>query len=132
MTAVAPFRRKLPGHAARSGIYEEIVFHRGVVIHSGWGMTGPVTQTIQTESKYWCPLVKLIGDTYAYWCRNCQITVWEQELIMRARAGRDSDGEYSRSPRANEQKCPFCYKLIVPLQPGDKVRVHYRFAENGS
>jgi Zn finger protein HypA/HybF involved in hydrogenase expression len=93
-------------------------------------MCGPVTQTIETDSKL-VPLVKLIGDTYAYWCRKCGQTIYEQELILRAKVGTDCDGQYVKSSKVTEQKCPFCYGPIQPLQPGDKVRVHYRFDQNG-
>lgn len=130
MSALASVRRALPGLAWRKAINDSPVFLKGRVIHSGWGLTGPVTQTIETESKL-IPLVKLIGDTYAYWCKRCGTTIWEQEIIMRSKAGPDADGHYTRSGKITEQKCPYCYGLIQPLQPGDKVRCHYRFSPEG-
>ena len=125
-------RRKLPGFAQRKAINDEVIFVKGRVLHSGWGMTGPVTQTIQTDAKLY-PLVKLIGDTYAYWCRRCFATIFEQELQLRAMvSNEDGTREYVRSGKVNEQKCPHCLGPIAPLQPGDKVRCHYRFAEDGT
>jgi hypothetical protein len=131
-TVWANLRRKFPGWAWRkNNANNDVQFLKGRVIHAGWGMTGPVTQTIETESKF-IPLVKLIGDTYAYWCNACGVTVYEQELILRARAGADCDiAHYVKSAKVTEQKCPFCYNPIRPLQRGDKVLVHYRFDQNG-
>lgn len=130
MSAIVLPTRKLPGLAWRVGVFNDVMWLKGRVIHAGWGLTGPVTQTIETESKL-IPLVKLIGDTYTYWCPQCYTTIFEQELILRSKAGRDCDGEYIRSGKISEQKCPFCYGPILPLQPGDRVRCHYRFDQEG-
>jgi len=131
LPAAQSFKRILPGHAWRVGIHNDVQFLRGRVIHSGWGLTGPVTQTIETEAKIYMPLVKLIGDTYAYWCPRCFTTIFEQEIILRAKVGRDEDCEYVRSAKVTDQKCPYCYSRIQPLQPGDKVRCHFRFDQEG-
>jgi hypothetical protein len=151
-TQAAPFpKRKLPGLCLRHGLRDEIVFVFGEVLHSGWGRTGPVTQTIQTPHKEWLPdgKIKLIGETYAYWCPNCFKTIWEQEMMMRRAIQReddqsrplivDADGRigqefqfsHARSGSVRNQRCPFCEGLISPLQPGDRVRCHYRFSEKG-
>lgn len=116
----AGFTRKLPGYAQRNS-NDEVVFLKGRVIHAGWGHTGPVTQTIETDSKI-MPLVKLIGDTYAYWCRNCLKTIWEQELRIIPGV---------RSALVTGQLCPFCEQQIAPLEPGCVVRCHYRFHKEG-
>lgn len=127
MTGYLP-KRKLPGLAWRkqgwSEWNNEVAFVRGVVLHAGWGLTGPVTQTIQTDSKFLPDgKVKLIGETYAYWCEKCFATIWEQELMM---AGSIRPGN------VRQQFCPHCGSNIQPLQPGTKVYCHYRFSPKGS
>jgi hypothetical protein len=126
--------RKLPGYAWRKpNKGNDVVFLKGYVLHSGWGQTGPVTQTIQTDSKM-IPLVKLIGDSYAYWCSKCSATIWQQELIMAAAHVDPITGEKVHHFLPNSvtgQKCPFCMAPISPLQPGDKVKCHYRFSDLG-
>lgn len=125
MTGFIPtIRRKLPGLAWRKPANDDLITLKGRVIHTGWGLTGPVTQTIETDSKL-VPLVKLIGSTYAYFCGNCSKTIWEQELQL-------LQGDGIRSALVNGQRCPFCESFILPLQPGDKVRCHYRFSPSGN
>lgn len=103
---------------------KDVIFHRGVVKHTSWGQTGSLTQIIETETKSIGTngFIKLIGETYAYWCAKCHATVWEQELNML---------QPMRSGDVTKQRCPFCESPMNPLQPGDKVRVHYRFHPEG-
>ena len=123
MTPALNFIRKLPGLAWRkNNTNNDVVFLKGRILHAGWGQTGSVTQTIETDSKL-VPLVKLVGDTYAYWCAACSKTIWEQELILHSPM---------RTADITRQKCCYCEGPISPLQPGDKVRVHYRFSPKGN
>ncbi len=122
---LSTIKRILPGYSwKKPNATQDVIFLKGRVLHAGWGQTGSVTQTIETDSKL-VPLVKLIGDTYAYWCGNCKATIWEQELIEH----RSKVQHWSAS--VTEQKCPYCTGPISPLQPGDKVRLHYRFSPKG-
>ncbi|MFZ1005570.1 MAG: hypothetical protein WAN65_01955 [Candidatus Sulfotelmatobacter sp.] len=121
MTPAAPRRIKLPGFSWKKKANEnEVLFLKGRIRSSGWGQLGSGVQVIETDSKLQ-PIVKLVGDTYAYFCPNCQRTVWEQELIQRGG---------HRSASITGQVC-LCGARISPLQPGDKVRVHYRFHPEG-
>jgi len=122
MTATHPFTRKLPGVAWRwSQENKGIMFFRGVVKHTSWGQTGSLSQILLLDSKLVGTggYIKLIADTYVYWCPACQLTVWEQELnaFMPMRSG-----------SVERQHCPFCTGRISPLQPGDKIRAHFRFS----
>lgn len=103
-------KRTLPGHALRDG-KKNIVYHRGHVIYSSVRV-----QYVETDSKPH-PLVYLIGDTYAYYCKNpsCGAMVYEQEVM-----------------KMGARKCPFCSAPIEQLQRGQKVRLHFRFASDGS
>jgi len=125
-TLLSKIKRILPGLAWRhSHKQEEVMFFKGIVKSSSWGQTGSLTQTILLDSKLVGAggYIKLIADTYAYWCPNCKATIWEQELNEHAPM---------RSGSVSEQKCPYCAGPISPLQPGDKVRAHYRFSPKGN
>ena len=74
--------------------------------------------------------VKLMGDSYAHFCSNCSRTI-------------PGNVTYRRPPEAIEHKgqlipirffCPYCGPdhMLRMLRPGDKLRLHYRFAEDGS
>lgn len=120
--SLAGIVRKLPGLCwKKDNSTNDVIFLKGRILHAGWGQTGSVTQTVETDSKL-VPLVKLIGESYAYWCGTCQATIWEQELIMHCPL---------RSGAIEKQRCPYCKGPISPLQPGDRVRVHYRFSPEG-
>jgi hypothetical protein len=54
--------------------------------------------------------LRLIGETYIYWCPKCQTNVWEVERL--------------RSRGA----CPHCSQGLWALQAGDRVRLHYRIS----
>lgn len=114
------FRRKLPGYCLRDQ-NNEVVFIRGRVIHSGWGRLGPSTQAIETDSKL-VGLVHLVGHNYIYWCESCKLTIFEQEIML-TRQVRSSD--------IARQRCVFCEGPMLPVQRGQKVRLHYRWAKNG-
>jgi hypothetical protein len=107
-------KRKLPGLAGKSPS-GDIHFLKGVVIYSS-----PRVQAVRTDSKIY-ELIHLIGDTYLYTCSNCVISVWEQELQMQKRV----------SPFA-KKACPMCGGPVEPVQKGDKVRLHYRYAKDAS
>lgn len=121
---VAPgqlFRRKLPGHAWKRND-GEIIFIRGTVVHAGWGKLGSSTQFIETDSKL-VGCAQLIGHNYIYWCPRCSLTIYEQEMLITNQV---------RSARVDKQRCMFCEGPILPVQPGAKVRLHYRFAANAA
>lgn len=115
------FRRKLPGHAHRNKD-GEVAFIKGRVVHSGWGKLGSTSQIIETDSPIQ-PYVKLVGHTYIYWCPHCKLTIFEQEYLLTGTI---------RSSDPAKQKCPFFGCPITPVQPGTRVRCHYRFSKNGT
>jgi hypothetical protein len=119
-TLLAGVKRKLPGYAILRPNSNEPWFHKGVVEHTSWGQTGSLSQKVAIESKLLGTngYITLIGETYAYFCESCKVTVWEQEMNALTPM---------RSGSVTAQRCPFCEGPISPLQPGDKVRVHYRF-----
>lgn len=134
--AVEQLRRVLPGFVWRLRS-DEIAYVYGWVHYSQWGMTGPVSQTIETKSQFQ-PVIKLIGDTFAYWCPGNHpmigegpTTIYEQELILRGQSPEAAAGHYVRSAKVTEQVCPYCNGRIRPLQHGDKVRCHFRFDAEG-
>ena len=113
-------RVRLPGYAHRK-LDGEPQWIYGHVHFSDWGNTGPVSQTIETNSRLY-PVIKLIGATFAYWCSGCTATVWEEEIILKGGI---------RHGDVRKQICPRCGGSIAPLQRGDKVRCHYRFSAEG-
>jgi hypothetical protein len=94
--------RHLPGKATHRDIMGRVKFIKGVVI----SVTRNVI-VVQTDSKL-VGRQPLIGETYIYWCRNCQTNVWEVERL--------------RSKGA----CPFCGGMLSALQAGDKMKLHFR------
>ena len=108
--------RKLPGHSWKKN--GEVIFIKGKVLHSGWGKLGSSTQLIQTNSKL-VGLAQLCGHNYIYWCDFCKITIFEQEMLIT---------KQTRSASVDKQRCVFCDGPVLPVQPGTKVRLHYRFA----
>lgn len=127
MSLMDAVRRRLPGVTIKNDNGEPR-FHKGVVDRSLWGMTGPFKQIIQLEDKFIGMgvsdgRVALIGSTYAYWCKTCIATIWDQEMFVIPGA--------VRSGKVTEQKCPHCSTPVLPLQPGTKVRCHYRFDPEG-
>jgi hypothetical protein len=149
MTA-APYKRVLPGLAWRDR-NDNVQFVNGWVHFMNWGATGPLSQTIETKSELVGMLpgdnrrtIKLVGNTFAYWCEKCQCTVYEEEIQtlgrINARLIEEAGGwPLIRSQKVIGQVCPFCgstgappQSIFRPLQHGDRVRCHYRFAKNGS
>ena len=107
--------RVLPGTATQRDNEGKVRFVRGTV--------QSVTQysiLIQTDSKELgqardLGFIRLIGETYIYWCPRCQMSVWEVERL--------------RSRGA----CPKCRLGLCALQAGDRVRLHFRssFKQHG-
>lgn len=94
--------RHLPGKATHRDIMGRVKFIKGTVIYvSQWSIA------VQTDSKA-IGMQRLIGETYIYWCSRCQTSVWEVERV--------------RSKGA----CPFCAGQLSALQPGDKLKLHFR------
>jgi hypothetical protein len=102
-----PIIRKLPGIAGRSPVTGEIHFIRGVICYAS-----PRVQAVETDSKIY-RLIHLLGSTYLFWCDACHATVYNEEVM-----------------REGSQICPFCRGVVLPLDKGTKVRLHYRFAPN--
>lgn len=137
-TATAAFKRVLPGLAWRNSD-SEVIFVNGWVHFMNWGLTGPISQTVETDSKI-VPVIKLIDATFAYWCENCRCTVFEEEVQTLGRINAklaEDEGRVlpPRSFQAAGQVCPFCGlrgpRIFRPLAHGDRVRCHYRFAKDG-
>jgi hypothetical protein len=133
MSTAAPCKRVLPGLALLHPQRGEIEFLRGVIVSTDWGMTGPTTQTVKTESRSAGTdgYIKLItGTTYIFWCDHCKNTIFDQDILNILGMG--------RSQKATGQICPLCYAQedlrvpIFPCQPGTKVRVHYRVGKDMS
>ena len=121
MTPAAFITRSLPGLSWKN--HEgRVVFLKGRVISASWAKLGSGSQWVETDSKIH-PLLCLIGDTYTYFCAHCQVTLWEQELMKM---------QPVRPAGKDQQTCVFCTGPIKPLQPGDKVRLHYRFMPDAS
>jgi hypothetical protein len=99
--------RTLPGVAQRNSL-GKIEFRKGTVIYAS-----PRIQHVEMDDKRW-PLVQLIGETFIYWCFRCATTVWEKEAM------------------ALNGFCPFCGGSLYIVGPDDKVRLHYRHAEDAS
>ena len=122
-------RRKLPGHSLKDS-NGDVVFIRGRVIHSGWGKLGSANQFCETDSKL-VGIVALCGHNYIYWCPTCRaqgargpgMTIFEQEMLITKQV---------RSSDVNRQRCVFCEGPILPVKPGTKVRLHYRFSATGT
>lgn len=103
-------RRRLPGKAVLDS-KGNVDFRRGRIIYSS-----PRIQYVEADHPIH-KLVFLVGSTYMYWCPACTCTVWEQELhIFRDAGGVLPPGH-----------CPFCCGPLRRVQPGDKVRLHYRY-----
>ena len=106
----------------------------GIVYEGGWGryIKGVVEYAssrvlfVVTDSKL-VGNVNLIGETYIYCCERCRCTVYEQEVQAMRQHDIDSGMMIPRSRR-----CPFCNGPIERLARGAKLRLHYRFAANGS
>lgn len=111
-----------PGAATRipSGLRKnEIDFRRGDVIH--------VTDlSISVEMDHPVHrLVKLMGDSYAHYCRNCQKTIPGNVSYRRSADAVLHDGQYVPI----RFFCPYCGpgNMLRMLVKGDKLRLHHRF-----
>lgn len=102
--------RRLPGIAGRNRA-GEIIFLRATVIYASSRI-----QWAETESKLEnARLVFLVGATYMYCCAECRATVYEDETT-----------------RLGGPWCPFCRGHVQPIKRGQHLRVHFRFARDGS
>lgn len=119
----APRKSIWPGAAARKWNSDEIDFLKGVVTH--------VTDLyifIETERH---TLVKLMGESYAHHCENCQRTVPGNVTYRRSFGNaKNSDGQ----DVPIRFFCPWCGPdhLLRVLRKGDKVMLHYRFEKDRS
>ena len=111
MSEVA-IERHLPGLPSQRNAEGKVVFV--------WGRVEQVTEysiLIKTDSKFIGQAsdqgyVRLIGETYIFWCPRCEMSVWEVERIRSCGA------------------CPKCKQGLWALQLGDKVRLHHRTGMN--
>jgi hypothetical protein len=112
-----------PGAAVRSAS-GEIDFRKGRVI----GVTD-LSITVEMDHPLY-KLVKLMGESYAHYCRNCTRTI-------------PGNVTYRRSPGSvmhNGQEipirffCPYCGPdhILKMIEIGDKMRLHYRFEKDRS
>lgn len=114
-SVASQIRRRLPGEAVRNG-KGEVDFRKGRIIYSS-----PRIQYAEMDHPSF-KLIWMAGSTFMYFCRNCQWTVWEEEIqIFRAEAVKRG------LPGLPPRTCPFCCQELDPVQPGDKVRLHYRY-----
>jgi hypothetical protein len=100
--------RHLPGRATMRDEFGNVKFIKGRVI-----FVSQNSIAIQTESRLIGQasdygVIRLIGETYIYWCPRCKTNVWESERIKSRGA------------------CPHCMQGLWALQEGDLVRLHYR------
>lgn len=109
---MADFRRKLPGIALRDG-KGNIPFENGHVIKASERM-----QWIEVPHRQF-PIF-LVADTYLYFCKACNGPVYGQELMKGGMMW------------AHGSLCPFCKNELTPAKRGDKVKVHFRHAEDAS
>lgn len=65
--------------------------------------------------------VFLVADTYLYWCKNCRVPVYGQELM-----------KLGFGMRSHGTRCPFCKEELIPAKRGDKVKIHFRHAQDAS
>jgi hypothetical protein len=73
--------------------------------------------------------IKLLGDSYAHYCRNCERTI-PGNVTYRRSAG---IVEHNGQEIPIRFFCPFCGPdhLLRCLVPGDKLKVHYRYDLEG-
>jgi len=122
-TEQTPVASRWPGAAVRNR-KNEIDFRRGRVIH-----VTDLAITVEMDHPLY-PIVKLMGESYAHYCRNCTRTI-------------PGNVTYRRSFDAVEWKgqqipirffCPWCGPdhLLREIQVGEKMRLHYRFERDKS
>jgi len=110
-------------HGTRTG---EIDFRKGRVIHVS-------DRAISVEMDHpLYPFVKLMGDSYAHYCPNCQRTIPGHVTYRRPVdfVSMTIDGKPQSIPL--RYFCPFCgppYMLRM-LEPGDRLKLHYRFEKD--
>lgn len=109
---MADFTRKLPGVALRDG-KGNIDFKTGVVIKADERF-----QWIEVPHREFP--VFLVADTYLYKCLKCNVPVYGQELMK-------SGGMFAKF-----SLCPFCKAELIPARRGDKVKIHFRHAQDSS
>ena len=120
-TATLPrMKRVLPGIPWR-GKDGDVQYIKGVVEYESSRVLFVVTDSKLVGN------VHLISDSYIYLCQACPTTVYGQELQAMRQHDIDTGMMIPRPPR-----CPFCSGPIERLRRGDKLRLHYRFAADGS
>jgi len=115
-----------PGAATRVSTgtkADQIDFRRGRVVH----VTDLAISVEMDHPLY--KLVKLLGDSYAHFCPNCRLTIPGNVTYQR------SAGSVTHKGREIPIRyfCPYCGPdhLLRMLQPGDRLRLHYRFDPGG-
>lgn len=105
-----------PGAAVRNS-KNDIDFRRGVAIH-----VTDLAISIETELH---TLVKLMGESYAHYCENCQATI-PGNVTYRRSAGTIVHNGIEIPIR---YFCPYCGPdhMLRCLRAGEKMRLHYRF-----
>lgn len=108
-------------HGTRAG---EIDFRKGRVI-----AVSDLSITVEMDHPLY-PIVKLMGESYAHYCRNCRRTV-PGNVTYRRSAG---------SVMWNGQEipiryfCPWCgpNHILRMIEVGDWMRLHFRFQPDSS
>lgn len=104
---------------------DKIDFRRGTVLK-----VTDLTISVEMDHPLY-KLVKCMGESYAHWCPNCSATIPGNVTYRRpAEAVENSSGDIIPM----RFHCPYCGPdhMLRMFQPGDKVRLHYRFEADGS
>lgn len=122
-----PVRSRWPGAAVRipSGTRKgEIDFRKGRVI-----AVSDLSITVEMDHPLY-KVVKLMGESYAHYCRNCQTTVPGNVTYRRSAGEVEWKGQFIPI----RFFCPWCGPdhLLRMLQPGDWLRLHFRFDQDAS
>jgi len=118
-----PVQSRWPGTAVRNG-KGEIDFRKGRVIG-----VSDLAITVEMDHPLY-PIVKLMGESYAHYCRECARTI-PGNVTYRRSAGSVMHAGQEIPIRFF---CPWCGPdhLLRMLQIGDWLRLHYRFEKDKS
>lgn len=100
--------RHLPGRATHRDFMDRVKFIYGKVDYVSKNIIRVLTDAKQIGE---LGVVILIGETYVYWCPDCQVNIWEDEKTK------------------DRGACPFCLGArtrLELLKPGDRMKLHFR------
>jgi hypothetical protein len=118
-----PPNSRWPGSAVRNS-KGDIDFRKGRVI-----AVSDLSITVEMDHPLY-KIVKLLGESYAHYCRNCTRTI-PGNVTYRRSAG---SVEWNGQNIPIRFFCPWCGPdhLLRMLVVGDWLKLHYRFAEDRS